>query len=229
MKTVFLFLIASLFASEFTDIEEYDAKVKWSVGITIGNMDMSAPEFDLIDDEFKIKLKNIIKKILPVFVPHIPTVGPIIAPFLSEEDMELEVIDYDKDELAELVLSVLAEDYEIDAGFWKSVKKLVKKAAPIVIKKLVPKIPKIGPIVAPFLGQEEDEEDNNTSPTVPKPANGKCPEGYIRKISVSGPSIYLSDECLRDTRCPEGYKFVNFGSKKHQFSRCVRINTTTLV
>jgi len=159
MKTFFLVLIASLFASEFIDVEEdLDTKVKWSVGITFGNVDMFAPEFDHIDDEFKIKIKDIIKTILPVVVPHIPTVGPIIAPFLSEEDMEPEVIDYDKDELADYVLAVLAEDYEMDAGFWKSVKKFVKKIAPVVIKKVVPMIPKVGPIVAPFLGEEDSDE-----------------------------------------------------------------------
>lgn len=185
MKAIFLVLIASLFASEFTDIEEYDAKVQWSVGITFGNMDMSAPEFDAIDDEFKIKIKDIIKTVLPVVVPHIPTIGPIIAPFLSEEDMEPEMIDYDKDELAELVLAVLAEDYEMDAGFWSSVKKLVKKAAPIVIKKLVPMIPKVGPIIAPFLGEEDSDEMimNMTNPFAKKvhwrphrkPINGTKP------------------------------------------------------
>jgi len=160
--------------------EDEDADDQWSVqvGVTIrwSNEDMFAPEFDDIDDDLKIKIGKIIKKVLPIVVPKIPKVGPIIAPFLSEEDMEPEMIDYDQDELANLVLAELAEEYEIDAGFWKSVKKLVKKAAPVVIKKLVPKIPKVGPIIAPFLGEEDSDEmvANMTNPFAKKIGKKPC-------------------------------------------------------
>jgi len=138
--------------------EDDTSQIKWKVQIEVHNEDMFAPEFDDYDDEFKIKIGSIIKKVLPVVLPKIPKIGPIIAPFLSEEDMEPEVIDYDQHELAELVLAELAEEYEIDAGFWKSVKKFVKKVAPVVIKKVVPMIPEVGPIVAPFLSEEDSDE-----------------------------------------------------------------------
>jgi len=171
MNTLFLVLFASLFSSQFNSME--DGEIKWKVGIEIHNKDMFAPQFDVIDDELKIKIGEIIKTVLPIVIPKIPTIGPIIAPFLSEEDMEPELVSYDRDELVELVLAELAEEYEIDAGFWSSVGGFIKQIAPIVIKTVVPMIPTVGPILAPltsFLGEEDSDEmiANMTNPFAKK-------------------------------------------------------------
>jgi hypothetical protein len=132
------------------------------------------PELD------EIKLGNIFKKILPVVVPLIPKVGPIIAPFLSEEDSDETVISA---EVEELILShfadqLIEEGYELDEGFWSKVKAWIKPRIPQIIRTVVPLIPKVGPKIAPIIEPFLSEEDSIPPPGIrPMPP---CPPGSKR-------------------------------------------------
>jgi len=133
--------------------------------------DEYVPQFHLLldeddeefDDEFKIKIGKAIQKVLPIVAPHIPVIGPYVTPFLSEEDAEYmeDTADVYEPAIIDAVIAELAEEYEMDEGFWKKVVTYIKPRIPQIIRTVVPLIPKVGPkiapIIEPFLAEETDE------------------------------------------------------------------------